>query len=270
MPNPEQPESPPASLHHARRMAESFGIRPEGYDQARPGYPSELIERITTGRAGLEVLDVGCGTGIAARQLQAAGCSVLGIDPDERMAAFARERGLEVEVSTFESWEPAGRAFDVVAAAQSWHWVDPAAGARKAALVLRPRGRLAVFGHVFEPPDDIAIAFADAYRRVAPDSPFNGRGRRPVEIYQAGYTRIADLIRESGSFTSVEQWRFDWTQPYTRDEWLDLLPTTGGLTQLPAESLTEVLEAVGTAIDRRGGSFTMEYVTLASTGVRNE
>lgn len=45
------------------------------------------------------------------------------------MAAFARDRGLPVEVAAFEAWDPAGRAFDAVIAAQSWHWVDPAAGA---------------------------------------------------------------------------------------------------------------------------------------------
>ncbi|MCW2935319.1 MAG: hypothetical protein JWM19_6281 [Actinomycetia bacterium] len=28
-------------------------------------------------------------------------------------------------------------------AAQAWHWVDPVAGAAKAAVVLRPGGRLA-------------------------------------------------------------------------------------------------------------------------------
>ncbi|MGW3626958.1 methyltransferase domain-containing protein [Streptomyces sp. NPDC000880] len=31
-------------------------------------------------------LDVGCGTGIAARQFQAVGCRVLGVEPDARMA----------------------------------------------------------------------------------------------------------------------------------------------------------------------------------------
>ena len=65
------------------------------------------MDRIVSGRSGLEVLDVGCGTGIAARQFQAAGCAVLGIDPDQRMAEYARGRGLDVELATFEGWEPA-------------------------------------------------------------------------------------------------------------------------------------------------------------------
>jgi len=249
-------------------MAESFGVDARGYDHARPTYPEELIERVVAGRPEPTVLDIGCGTGIAARQFQSAGCVVVGLDPDARMVAYASEQGLEAEVATFEEWEPAGRSFDIVTAAQSWHWVDPAVGPRKVADLLHPGGRLAIFSHVFEPPDDIAAAFAEAYRRAVPDSPFTGQGRRPLEMYQTGYARIADSLRQTATFESVEQWRFDWTLPYTRDEWLDLLPTTGGLTQLPVDRRAPILDAVGAAIDARGGSFTMEYVTLCATGLR--
>jgi SAM-dependent methyltransferase len=249
-------------------MAESFGIDAESYDEARPPYPADLVERIVADRTGLRVLDVGCGTGIAARQFQGAGCTVLGIDPDERMAAYARWRGLDVEVSTFEAWEPAGRRFDVVTAAQSWHWVDPAIGVPKVASVLGPGGRVAVFGHVFEPPEAIAKATAEAYRRVVPDSPFTNQGRRTLDLYLAGYARTAGSISDSGAFGSVEQWRFDWSKRYTREEWLALMPTTGGLTQLPAQQTQEILEAAGAAIDALGGSFTMEYVTLVATALR--
>src|SRR5919109_1450987 len=98
----EQPEPSPAEPHEARRIAESFGVDPQRYDQARPGYPDALVARIVAGSPGPEVLDVGCGTGIAARQFQAAGCAVLGVGPDARMAGWARQRGLEVEVATFE------------------------------------------------------------------------------------------------------------------------------------------------------------------------
>ncbi|MFB9629433.1 class I SAM-dependent methyltransferase [Nonomuraea helvata] len=263
----EQPE--PAQLHQARRMAESFGTDAQRYDQARPAYPDALVARIVAGSPGPDVLDVGCGTGIAARQFQAAGCAVLGIEPDARMAEFAQARGLHVEVATFEAWQPAGCRFDAVVAAQSWHWVDPVAGAVKAAQVLRPDGRLAIFGHVFEPPAEVAEPFAAAYRRVAPDSPFgNQPARRPLDLYRAGYAKFADQICETGQFAEPEQWRFDWEQSYTRDQWLDLLPTTGALTQLRPDQLAEILGAVGGAIDALGGRFTMHYTTLAATAVR--
>ncbi|MFD8812756.1 class I SAM-dependent methyltransferase [Streptomyces sp. NPDC059627] len=251
-------------------MAESFGTDAQRYDQARPGYPDTLVRRILAGSPGPDVLDVGCGTGIAARQFQAVGCTVLGIEPDARMADYARARGLQVEVATFEAWQPVGRTFDAVIATQSWHWVDPAAGAVKAAHVLRPEGRLAIFGHVYEPPTEVAEPFAAAFRRAAPDSPFNGQpARRPLDLYQAAYAKFADKIRETAGFKDPEQWRFDWELSYTRDQWLDLLPTTGALTQLRPDQLAEVLDAVGSAIDSLGGRFTMSYTTLAATAVRD-
>ncbi|GAA5052219.1 class I SAM-dependent methyltransferase [Nocardia callitridis] len=264
----EQPESAPTHPE-SQRMAQSFGVDVQRYDRARPGYRDELVARILTGVPGSDVLDIGCGTGIAARQFQAEGCTVLGVEPDVRMADFARAQGVPVEVATFEAWQPCDRKFDVVLAAQSWHWVDPVSGAAKVAEVLRPGGRLAIFGHVYEPPAEVAEPFADAFARVAPDSPFSGQpARRPLELYQAGYAQIADQIRATAQFVDPEQWRFDWRQTYTRDQWLEFLPTTGGLTRSSPDQLAEILHAVGTAIDSLGGSFTMDYSTLATTAVR--
>lgn len=243
----------------------------ERYDRARPPYPSALVEGVVAASPGPDVLDVGCGTGIEARQFQAAGCTVLGVEPDTRMAEFARRGGLEVEAATFEAWDPAGRSFDAVVAGQAWHWVDPVAGAAKAAQVLRPGGRLAAFWHVFEPPPAVAEALAEVYRRVVPDSPLNVGAQltRPaLDIYQEMLTKAADGIREAGAFGDPERWRFDWQRSYTRDEWLDLLPTTGGLTRLPPDTLAEVLESVGAAIDAIGGGFTMSYATVAVVAAR--
>jgi SAM-dependent methyltransferase len=260
--------------HQARQVAESFGADAERYDRARPRYPGALVQRIVAASPGPEVLDVGCGTGIAARQFQAAGCTVLGVDPDARMAEFARRTGVEAEVATFEAWDPAGRAFDAVVAGQAWHWVDPVAGAAKAAQVLRPGGRLAVFGHVYEFPPAVAEALTAALRRVAPDSPVHTPpsgstqpARTALDLYQAMFAKAADGIRQAGAFGEPEQWRFDWELSYTRDEWLDLLPTTGALTQLPPGKLAEVLDRVGAAIDQTGGSLTMPCTTLAATAM---
>jgi SAM-dependent methyltransferase len=250
-------------------MAESFGTDAEGYDRARPGYPDALVARIAAQSPGPDVLDVGCGTGIAARQFQAAGCTVLGVEPDARMAGFARARGLPVEVATFEAWDPDHRRFDTVIAAQSWHWVDPVTGSAKAARTLRPGGRLAIFSHVYEPPVEVAGPSAAAYRRVVPDSPFaNLPARRPLDLYQAMYAKFAGTIRETGQFHEPEQWRFDWEQSYTRDQWLALLPTTGGLTRLRPDQLADILDEVGAAIDALGGAFTMPHTTLATSAAR--
>ena len=257
--------------HQFRQVAESFGADAERYDRTRPPYPMAMVERIIEASPGPDVVDVGCGTGTAARQFQAAGCKVLGVEPDSRMAEFARRRGVEVEVATFEAWEPAGRQFDAVVAGTAWHWVDPVAGAAKAAQVLRPGGRIAPFHHVFQTPPELAGALARAYRRVAPDSPFNRVGQSSgsaLDLYRPLFAKIADGIRQSGEFSEPEQWQFDWERAYSRDEWLDQLPTLGSLTGLGPDKVAQVLAEVGAAIDAIGGNFTMEYATVVVTAAR--
>ncbi|RKN77230.1 class I SAM-dependent methyltransferase [Streptomyces klenkii] len=260
--------------HQHREMAESFGSDAERYDRARPRYPDALVERIVAEGpghgTGPYVLDVGCGTGIAARQFQAAGCKVLGVEPDPRMAALARRLGVDVDVSAFEAWDPAGRAFDAVVAAQAWHWIDPVAGAAKAARALRTGGRLAPFWNVPQLPSEVTAAFAAVYRRVAPDAPFSlpTTTEQAMDGHRRLATRVADAVRGTGAFGDPEEWRFDWEWSYTRDAWLDQMPTHGALTRLPPGKVAEVLECVGSAVDAMGGSFTVRYATVALTAVR--
>ena len=262
--------SEPHEPHQARQVAESFGSDAERYDRTRPRYPGALVDRIVAASPGPDVLDVGCGTGIAARQFQAAGCRVLGVEPDARMADLARRTGLEVEVAAFEAWESAGREFDAVIAGQAWHWVDPLAGAAKAAQALNPGGRLAVFWNVFQPPPDVGAAFAAVHRRVMPDTPGNFWTRPILEVYSVMFTKAADGIRQAGALGDPEQWRFDWDRPYTRDEWLEQVPTFGGHSQLPPAKQQEILAGVGAALDAVGGGFTMHYTTVAVTAARHD
>lgn len=251
-------------------MAESFGVDPERYDRTRPRYPVALVDRILARSPGPDVLDVGCGTGIASRQFQAAGCTVLGVDVDARMAGLARRGGLEVEVSAFEAWDPAGRTFDAVVAGQTWHWVDPVAGAAKAAEALRPGGRLAVFWNAGRPSPELAEAFPTVYRRVLPDYPLFGRVMPGAEGYSPLLAKAMSGIREAGAFGDPEEWRFGWERSYTRDEWLDQVPTSGGHSRFPPGKLEELLAGIGAAIDAVGGSFTMRYTAVVATATRTD
>jgi len=249
-------------------MAESFGSDPERYDRTRPSYPAALVDAVVAASPGPDVLDVGIGTGIAARQFRAAGCRVLGVDVDPRMAEFARRGGFEVEVSTFEGWEPAGRTFDAVVAGQTWHWVDPVAGAAKAAAALRGGGRLAAFWNVFRPPPDLADAFGAAHRRADPDSPLNPWARPALEAYSGLLDRAASGIRRAGAFGEPDRWRFDWERSYTKDEWLDQLPTSGVAGVMAPTRLATLLEATGAVLDAAGGRFTMGYSAVVVIAAR--
>ena len=247
--------------HEARQVAESFGEDAERYDRTRPRYPAALVERIAA--AGPDVLDVGSGTGIVARQLQAAGCRVLGVEPDARMAAFGRRHAVQAEVATFEEWDPAGRVFDAVVAGQAWHWVDPVAGAAKAARVLRPGGRLVVFWNAFGIPPELGEAFRAGYERVLPGSPVSLTAR---DAYPTLLAIAIDGMRDA--FEPPEEWRFPWEHTYTRDAWLEQVPTFGGHTTLTPEQRSALLAGIGDAVDAYGGRFVMRYTTLAAAAVR--
>lgn len=252
--------------HDARTMAESFGADPERYDRLRPSYPAAMVDVVVAEAPGRDMLDVGCGTGITARLFQNAQRGVLGVDVDPRMAGFARSRGLEVEVSKFEEWDSAARTFDAVISGTTWHWIDPRAGALKAADVLRRSGGLlALFWNVQHLPAELATAFSAAYERIAPGSPFAKQGGH-------SHTRILDRaargIRDTDAFDTPRVRRFDWEQTYTREQWLELVPTFGGHSLLTADRLDDLLSDLGEAIDAHGDGFTMRYETLLLTATR--
>jgi SAM-dependent methyltransferase len=193
---------------------------------------------------------------------------VLGVEPDIRMAEWARQGGLDIEVAIFEDWNPRGRTFDAVIAAQSWHWVEPVAGATKAASVLRPAVRLAVFRNDGHAPPELADAFATASRRVLPEAL---AARLEAAAQAEGSSMLsseaADGIRQA-AFGDPEEWRFEWERSYTRDEWLDGPPTQGFFARLPPDKLDQLLTDTGAAIDAVGGSFTMRYTTTVVTAER--
>ena len=256
-------------IHRQRQVAESFGADAERYDKARPRYPDAMIKRIVEASPGPGFLDVGTGTGIAARQLQAAGCHVLGIEVDDRMAARARSHGLAVEVAKFEDWDTEGRRFDALVAAMTWHWIDPVRGTAKAAEALKPGGLIALMWNVFEAPPPIKLTFAEINARIIPDFPNPWASKIPmVDAYQAILDKAIDGLRESKSFTPPEQWRVDWDLTYTRDEWLAVVPTFGGVSRIQPATIAELLAATGKAIDAAGGTLTIHYSTVTVAAKR--
>jgi SAM-dependent methyltransferase len=240
--------------------AASFGEDPEAYDRSRPGYPPALVEFLAGD--GADVVDVGCGTGKLGCLLAARGCRVVGVEHDERMAAVARRNGLEVEVAPFERWDDRGRRFDVVASAQAWHWIDQRAGARKAAEVLRPGGRLAVVWNLMAHEPSVRAALDEVYERDVPD--LTTSVVLGVESADEGLAGV----EETGMFGPQSIRKDVWQQAYTKAEWLEQLPTHSDHRLLPADRLAALVGAVGEVIDGVGGAITVTYTTLCITAER--
>jgi SAM-dependent methyltransferase len=258
-------EDPQSALSHRAR---SFGTNAELYDLARPSYPVALVEDLLAGEPRA-ILDVGCGTGRAALLLQGAGRNVVGIEPDERMAAVAARRGIDVESGTFEEWDPAGRLFDLLIAAQAWHWVDPMTGAVKAATVLRPGARFAAFWNVMHHTPSALAVFDAVYGRYAPtlltSSVALGAGSTVAARADAAATGLV-----AAGFRDVAESRttYNWQAPYAPRDWIGLLRTHSDHEILSPTVLEPLLRDLEAGLAELGPTFPVDFRTELLTAIR--
>ncbi|HEX4099311.1 MAG: class I SAM-dependent methyltransferase [Pseudonocardiaceae bacterium] len=244
-------------LHLDRRRAESFGSVARQYERYRPTYPDALLDDLARLRPA-RVLDVGCGTGKAAVGLAGRGLSVLGVELDPRMAEVARGHGIPVEVGAFETWDDAGRRFDLITCGAAWHWIDPELGMAKAAEVLRAGGTIARFWNYHVLDESVATVFEAVYREHAPEA--HPHGRAPDD---SGYI---DPFAENEAFCSVETRTYRWERSLSADEWVGQAATFSDHQRLEPESLGTLARALHATIETLGGTVDAHgrtYVVLA-------
>ena len=246
-----------------------FDEQAEAYDRFRPTYPDAVIDELLGPvPAGLDVLDVGCGTGIASRQIAQRGAKVLGVELGPRMAEIARGHGVNVEIAAFEGWDAAGRTFDRVTSAQAWHWLDLPIATAKAASVLRPGGTLGLIWNAGCQSDDLADALEGVYESIVPPGGhrlFRGYAADRLSDFKTGLDSEIDAISAVPDFGApIEKW-FPWRRVYRRDEWLDQLVSRSDHAALERAVRDRLFQAIGSAIDDLGGSFVMNFETVLIT-----
>jgi SAM-dependent methyltransferase len=207
-----------------------FDSAADRYDRARPDYPQQLFDdlfALTGIEPGGHVLEVGCASGKATRPLAARGLRVTCVELGPQLAAKARLLGVEVVEGAFEEWRPpAGVRFDLVAAATSWHWIDPAVKYRRAFELLRPGGHLAFWAaqHVVpEGGDPFFEELQPVYEEIGEGMPPGQRFLRPGELA----VETAE-IEASGLFDVVGVRHHDWEVVYDADGYVALLETFSG------------------------------------------
>jgi SAM-dependent methyltransferase len=271
----------PTMLPKRHELGRVFNEVPELYDRVRPGYPDELFADLVT-VTGLDerssVLEVGCGTGQATRSLAALGCAVTAIEPGVDMAALARHRiaafrDVEIETSSFEEWDDRGRRFDVLVAASSWHWVDPAIGWQRAHDVLYPAGWVALLGNVVvrRPGEqEVYAETADLHERFCPGNP--AWGHPPLEddvrATDGGWGSVDDPAALFGP--TIVRW-YPAVQWFNGDGFADHLRSLSlyrGLERAVREPLLDAIaERIRTRMDDRASR---RYLSVLRVGQRAE
>ena len=129
-----------------------FSDRVDDYVRARPTYPPAALDFLAAGgklSPGDAVADVGSGTGILTRLLIDRGLSVFAIEPNAAMRRAAQDAlGARPEFHSVDGRAEATGLPDgsvrMVAAAQAFHWFDPAKARREFRRILQPKGVVAL------------------------------------------------------------------------------------------------------------------------------
>ena len=250
-----------------------FGEDPDAFDRTRPVAPAVVFDdllRLSGLHPGSTVVEIGPGTGQATRHLAERGLRVLALEIDPRLGERASQnlspfRDVVVRATSFEDWDPGGKAFDAVFACNSFHWVDPEVGFEKAAAVLKPAGHLAVLSTPVVVPDGASRFWWD----IQDDWAAVGAAR--VDPSTKHPDQVGDYrgaIRASGLFAEsvVARHRFDVSM--TAEDYGANLATQSGIKELPADAQVDLVERVRRRVAAHGGTLIVHHLAVLTVAQR--
>lgn len=199
------------------------------YAQLRLAYHPSVYESIiahhtSTGGKLDSLLDVGCGPGLATRDLAAYFNHGIGIDPGESMIEVAQSMDIKTSTSepvTFKltsAEEMAGiedNSIDVITAANAAHWFDMPAFWKRAAQVLKPGGSVALWtsGEMVAHSDTPNfVKINEAFKRWQKDylEPYYGVGNFLVRDQYRGLGMPWDAEPQVEVFDRASLFRKEW------------------------------------------------------------
>jgi SAM-dependent methyltransferase len=237
--------------------ARSFGRAAAEYEAGRPSYPVEAVAWLLGG-VGLDVADVGAGTGKLTRALLARGARVVAVEPDEgmRTALTAALPGVRALPGAGEALPLPDASVDRVTYGQAWHWVDPEQASAEAARVLRPGGALCLLWNIRDERDPWV-------RRLG-----------EVMTSSAAEEMIAhDRLRIGSGFAPAEHRTFPWANRLTAEQLVAMAASRSYVITATEQRRAAILDGVRALAGERvdtDGLVELPYVTHAFRATRQD
>ena len=247
------------------KESEMFNQVAEYYDKYRPGYPQEIIDSLisVTGiTEDSDLLEIGCGSGKATEQFTEKGFNIVGIDPGEDLVRIGNERFKNENVNfvkgRFEEYEFGQKKFDIIYAAQSFHWVPQPIGYKKCADVLKDNGYLALFWNMYVLNDnDTDKELLEISKRYGGIADFVTETECESRI-----NSIVSQIVDSNLFEKPTVIRKLWQQDYTADDFYGFALTGNRFIQNSDEDKQKAYNDIVALAEKNGGIIERPYLCV--------
>ncbi|OCB86743.1 S-adenosyl-L-methionine-dependent methyltransferase [Sanghuangporus baumii] len=259
----------------------------ELYDSVRPSYPPEAlsnIRKLVAGKSGLNVVEIGCGSGKFTRVLLAhpeweqSIKELKCIEPNEGMRAVFSKTVDDPRVSlsegTFDATGVPDHWADLIVIATAFHWCqDLEAATEEFIRILKSDGVVCL---IWITDDTDTVAWVQqAYEFCLPfldDTPSSGEGRLQ-------WIRIFSLPRYKENFSAPENDTIRFIEQRTIENALAFYMSWSGIAMLPDDKKGKVKEQVKTIIkqgdelvwvNEKEGILEMPFVTYLVTFRRGQ
>lgn len=173
------------------------------YQGARPDYPAACLRSVfgfCGGHAGLDIADIGAGTGKLTSLLLPNLNRVTAVEPAPAMITQlereASEKGFAAVIGTAEEIPLPDTSHDLLTYGQCWHWLNGEAAAAEALRVLRPGGVAAIIFNQL----DVTVPWVHRLSRIMRSGDVHRVGKPP---------------QLTPGFSEPELHLTQWTQPLT-------------------------------------------------------
>lgn len=242
-------------------LRRTFDAVPEIYDRVRPEHPAAAFDALLAyvrerrDCREIEAVEIGPGTGQATKALLARGVRVTAAEIGPRLARFLSEKfagepRLRVYDEAFEELDLPLSSYDLVFAANSFHWVEHAVRYTKPHALLRPGGVLATLSMIqvrsgadrgyFHRTHEIYARYGEPAAKPGDMTP------EPDEAAPPEYRELLT----SPLFGDVTLRRYPWDQTYDTAAYTDLMRSYSNMQAMDADARESLIAELGAVIDR--------------------